>query len=132
MQVVLFLHILCVFVWLGSVLVESLAESNPTLRFLLSLLQGRFDLVVALPAFLGALLTGGFLASHEPLTPFQALRTAAGLIAIGVNIYGLLLAGDRPVAAASGRFKASLRVNSSAVVSLAMALTIGFHLLAQL
>jgi hypothetical protein len=102
MTVVLLLHNLCAFLWLGCVLAEIAMERGnargPLGRSLLYLVHGRLDLFVELPAFLGLVLTGGSLAGLLPLTPLLTAKVAAGLVAVGANIYGVLLIG-RPLEA---------------------------------
>ncbi len=97
MTVVLLLHNLCAVLWLGCVLAETVMEragaSGPVARRLQSLAHGRLDLFVELPAFLGLALTGGSLAGLLPLTPLLTAKIVAGLVAIGANIYGVLLIG---------------------------------------
>jgi hypothetical protein len=132
MQVVLFVHVLCVLLFLGAAVVERVGEASPAVREWRSLFEGRSDLIVAAPALLGALVTGGYLASQEPPTPLLALRTSAGLVSFGVIVYGLLLAGDRPIEARSdrsGKAKAPERgVASVALVGVGIALATSLHL----
>ena len=102
MAVVILLHSLCAFLWLGCVLAETAMDRGgahgPFGQSLLPLTHGRLDLFVELPAFLGLVLTGGSLAGLLPLTPLLTAKVAAGLVAIGANIYGILWIG-RPLEA---------------------------------
>jgi hypothetical protein len=138
MQTLVLLHILCVFVWLGSALFEIVAErasSNLIGSMLAALAQGRLDLIVETPAFLGVLLTGGYLASHAHPTPLLTLKIAAGLVSLGVSVYGLMLLRDRPVVASAGalvrRMASHRRLSSATLLGVGIALANGFHLFAQ-
>ena len=137
MKVVLLLHNLCAFLWLGCVLVEAAMEragaNGPMARRLLSLAHGRLDLFVELPAFLGLVLTGGSLAGVVPLTPLLTAKIAAGLIAVGANIYGVLLIGQ-PLEAdevlAWTRVAGEARTGGALVLTgMLIVLAIGVHVL---
>ena len=140
MTAVLFLHMLCAFVWLGCVLTETVMERagdvSTVVRRLVSRAHWRIDLLVELPAFLGVLLTGGYMVQFISMTPLLMLKIAAGLIAVGVNVYCVLLVGRRHAAAVGGNFglweaidRRQHRYGAVVLVAMLFALAIGGHLL---
>ncbi len=135
----LLIHILCAFLWLGCVLVEIVLEragpESALLRRWLALAHWRLDLCVELPAFLGVLATGGYLAGILPVTPLLTTNIAAGLIAIGASVYGVLAVGRRLSANSAGDLirKSALdrtqhRYGAVASVAVLIVVAMGAHL----
>lgn len=94
MTVAVLIHIVCAFVWLGCVLVEAMLERAGKRAFLprrLVRAAWRLDLFVELPAFLGVLVTGAYMANILPATPLLTTNVAAGLVAVGACVYGVLV-----------------------------------------
>ena len=136
MTVVLLLHTLCAFVWFGCMMAEAAFSEaiygSLFWRRFTVLAHGRLDLFVELPAILGVALTGASLANLLPLTPLLTAKIAGGTVAVGLNIFGVLLAGTP--------FEAGESVHSTALVSWGWtsasvlplaALAIAAHLLAR-
>lgn len=108
MNVVLFLHILAAFVWLGCVLAEAVFErvgdGSETIRRFVSQAHWRIELFVATPAFVIVLLTGAHLTFAVPITPAIAGMIIAGLVAVGLNLHCMGLVRRRLKAADAGDY----------------------------
>lgn len=89
MNIILFIHIICVATWLGCILTEAIYEhsagDSPDRRHFISVLHWNTDKYIEIPAFLGVLLTGGAMIHQAEMTPLLWIKIAFGLIAILFN-----------------------------------------------
>jgi hypothetical protein len=141
MRAALFVHLLCVAGWTGCVLVEGIYEhsidrSAPMRRFV-SELRWRTDKYIEIPAFLGALVTGGLMVGSVAMTPLLATKIAFGLIAVVANAYCVWLVFRRLGLARAGEFSAWEAIDESqhkfgavVLLGLVVALAIGGALFA--
>jgi len=103
MSSVVFLHIVDALIWFGCVLTEMVFErvgdGSETIRQFISEAHWRIDLYVEIPAFVVVLFSGGHLAGVLSWTPAVVVMIVAGLIAVGVNVYCVVLVRRRLAAA---------------------------------
>ena len=136
MKTTLFLvHLLFVGVWLGCVLTEALFErallgqGREQERILVGL-HKRVDVWIEIPAFVGVLISGGFLLSQAAWSSTLQAKIMLGLVAIAANIYCVRLVFRRAKAVDSGdwpQFEAldHLQHKWGAVVLVAILLALG-------
>ncbi len=131
----LLVHLLFVGVWLGCVLTEALFErallgqGREHERILVGL-HKRVDVWIEIPAFVGVLISGGFLLSHAAWSSTLQAKIMLGLVAIATNIYCVRLVFLRAKAVDSGdwpQFEAldHLQHKWGAVVLVAILLALG-------
>lgn len=141
MKIVLFIHLVCVAAWLGCVLVEAIYEhaidKSTQMRVFISRLHWSTDKFVEIPAFVGVLLTGGFMLGHTAMTPLLLTKIAFGLAAIAFNTLCVGLAFRRLNFARVGDFTSWEAVDcqqhkfgAAVLVALLVALAIGGYLFA--
>jgi hypothetical protein len=139
MTLVLFLHLACAFLWLGCVLVEGVFErvgdGSDATRLFISRAHWRIDRIVEIPAFSGVLATGAFMIAGVELSPLLLLKIAAGSLAIGFNIYCVVLVRSRLRAAEAGDFArwavidhSQHRHGAAVLAAMVVALAIGGYL----
>lgn len=109
-SLLLFLHLLFVGIWLGCVLTEALFErallgKGREFELVLVALHKKVDLVVEIPAFVGVLLTGGWMLSMTPPSPLLHAKIGFGLLAIVANTYCVWLVFARARAAQAGQWE---------------------------
>ncbi|MBI5259063.1 MAG: hypothetical protein HY855_21340 [Burkholderiales bacterium] len=104
----LILHLLCVGAWLGCVLTEALFEremlaQGPAAHRALADLHWRVDRWVELPSFCGVLLSGVVMAhARAPADGWLLAKMAAGLLAVGLNLWCVRLVWRRRAQAQAG------------------------------
>lgn len=132
---VLLVHLLFVGVWLGCVLTEALFErallgqGRAQERILVGL-HKRVDVWIEIPAFVGVLISGGFLLSQSAWSSTLQIKIMLGLVAIAANIYCVRLVFRRAKAVDSddwAQFEAldQLQHKWGAVVLVAILLALG-------
>ena len=103
-----YIHVLLAGLWIGCILTEALFEramlaGDRRSHAALAELHVRVDNFVEIPAFLGVLLTGWSLYPSRSIDgPWFHLKIAAGLAAILVNVYCVVLVYQRRAAAQTG------------------------------
>lgn len=85
------MHLVFVGLWLGCALTETLFErallgQGRDAEALLSRLHVRVDMLVEVPALVGAFVTGALMLAGAPWTPVLALKVALGAVAVAANI----------------------------------------------
>jgi hypothetical protein len=127
-------HLTALSVWAGLVAAEGIVELAPRTddgRRLAAELHYRMDLAVELPVLTAVVLTGAVLAARVwPLSPLHWAKIAAGLVAVGANLWCVVhvvlrrrQAGDNLALLRHGRW---VRVTASVgVPCAALALVIG-------
>lgn len=134
MPLALFLHLFCIAVWTGCILVEALyehsIEPSPTMRRFISELHWRTDKYIEIPAFLGVLLSGGAMLHTASMTPLLWAKVALGLVAIACNAACVGLVVKRLDRARAGDYPAWERLDLlqhklGAVVLLALVAALG-------
>ncbi len=139
MSIVVFLHMLAAFVWLGCVLTEGVFEragdGSDAGRLYISRARWRIDLFIATPAFALVLVTGLDLFVNAPLTALVFGMIGAGLAAVIFNLHCLYLARIRLTAAEAGDFERWLAIDRQqhifaavALIAMLIALAIGASL----
>ncbi len=112
----LLIHLIFVGVWLGCVITEALFErallgQGRAQELILVALHKRVDFLLEIPAFLIVMVTGGMLLAGAPPSPLLHLKIGFGLLAIGTNIYCVLLVLRRARAANAGRWDEFARLD---------------------
>lgn len=139
MSTLLFLHIVCVSLWAGCILVEAIYEhsidDSDLMRVFLSKLHWNTDKYVEIPAFLGVLATGAVMLAHVEITALLLIKVVFGLIAIVFNAVCVGLVIKRLGYAKSGDFVRWQAVDHKqhkfggvVLIALLIALGIGGHL----
>ena len=115
MKPVLLLHLLCIAIWLGCILVEALYEhsidGSPVMRRFVSTLHWNTDRYIEIPAFLGVLLSGGAMVHGARLTPLLWAKITLGLVAIAFNAACVRLVIRRLKLAQAGDFAGWERID---------------------
>jgi hypothetical protein len=134
------LHIVAVGVWLGCVLTEALFErallgKGREQELLLAGLHWRVDLIVEIPAFVVALLTGALMLQSATPSALLHAKIGFGLLAAAANVYCVWLVFRRLAHARAGRWAAFDRVDhlqhkfgAVVLVGIVVALSIGVYL----
>jgi hypothetical protein len=136
MGAALLLHLVCIGVWLGCILVEGIVEhaidDSASMRRFMSELHWRIDRYVEIPTFVAVLLTGAYLAGSVALTPWLIAKIGFGLLAVLLNAYCVLLAFRRLEASRAHDFAAweaiderLHRFGALVLIALVLALAIG-------
>jgi hypothetical protein len=133
------LHACVVTFWLGILGAEVVIERSRTESrahgFSVARNHYWIDLLLELPAATLVLVTGFLLLRSVPLTPMLAAKVAAGVIAVGANVYCVFPVVQRKRAADAERLddviRLSRNVDASAVVGVpaaVLALALGLFL----
>jgi uncharacterized membrane protein len=133
-------HIIAVGIWLGCVLTEALFErallgAGREQELLLAGLHRRVDLLVEIPAFVVALLTGALMLHNAAPSALLHVKIGFGLLAAAANAYCVWLVFRRFAHARAGRWAAFDRVDqlqhkfgAVVLVGIVVALSIGVYL----
>ncbi|MDK9695022.1 MAG: hypothetical protein OEL76_01365 [Siculibacillus sp.] len=108
MSSVLVVHILAAGLWLGCLATEILFEkamaADAAVRGFVSELHDRVDRFVEGPAFVSTFASGAWLALDAVWTAALVAKVAAGLAAVGLNVWCLKIVLERADAARAGRW----------------------------
>jgi putative copper export protein len=137
----LFLHLLCVAVWLGCILVEAIFEHSiepgPSMRCFVARLHWTTDKYIEIPAFAGVLLTGIGLASKSNFNLLLEIKVGFGLLAVLANLVCVALVVKRLRAAQAKDFAhyevldhLQHKVGAVVLLGVVVALSIGGYLFA--
>lgn len=115
MKLALFLHLACISLWLGCILVEAVYEHSiehtDDMRVFVSKLHWTTDKFIEIPAFFGVLLTGGYMLNQSAMTPLLWAKVGFGLTAIVFNAICVVLVVRRLACARSGDFAGWLKID---------------------
>lgn len=133
------LHLVLVSLWLGCVLTEALFErallgTGRANELLLAKLHRKVDLLIEIPAFTGAAITGGLLFARAPSGPLLYAKVALGLLAVAANVVCVRLVFARVAYAETGNWTAFERADhlqhkwgALVLVGIVGALGLGLH-----